>query len=118
MRAYSLRHLQQHLPWALPYSDHFYAANEDEGHRYLSHDLMHVLKSMGSVAAVVERIDHGREAGMDCDELADKVADLVICALHMAKTSPLGTFDLHDVVVRKLEQRNNFSYPQETAGVL
>ena len=68
------------------------------------------------MAAVAEKIDHGRPAGMTRDELADKVADLVICALHIAKTNPLGVFDLEAVVVEKLETRNGVKLRGGTSG--
>jgi len=126
----NISHLQKHLPWALPYSAQFDASQSLERHRFLSHDVMHVIKSMGDIAAVCERYDHGtdptqagglHQPGIYREVtarrlLADRVADLVICALHIAKTNPFGEFDLEDVVIRKLEERNGVKIPQDMAS--
>lgn len=111
----SLNHIQKHLPWTLPYTTAFQASNNGEGHRFLMHDIMHVQKSLGKIAAMAERIDHGKpESGL---ALADNVADLVICALHIANTNPFGRFDLGAIVVKKLEDRNRVKLPPERVRV-
>lgn len=127
----NLSHLQKHLPWSLPYGPHFNVSQDREHHRFLMHDIMHVIKSLGDLASVCEKYDHvkhpvqgtqveswkGRHPEVvSRDLLADKVADLVICALHMAKTNPFGEFDLEAVVIKKLEERNNVKIPEDMAS--
>jgi hypothetical protein len=113
-RHFTIAHLQKHLPWTLPYSHEFNRSQDDEGHRFAAHDVMHILKSLGKVAAMCEDIDHGRILIANRQNVADPIADLVICALHMAKTCPLGAFDLEAIVVEKLEKRNGVTIPPMT----
>lgn len=105
----NLQDIQERLPWAIPYSDGFYASQEREGHRYLTHDILHVMKSLGRVAALAEKCDHNFHPGMTREQLANEVADLVICALHIAKNNPLGAFDLEAAVLQSLDRRNGSS---------
>ncbi len=102
--ALSLRQMQARLPWTIPYSPAFVASPEP--HRNLAHDVMHVMKSLGRIATLAEDFDHGRPPRMTVDQLAKELADLPICAMHMAKTNPLGAIDLHDAVVKNSEMRN------------
>lgn len=102
----NLSELQKVLPWSLKYTSRFLESQDLETHRYLMHDSMHIIKSMGQIASLAEKIDHGNPPNLSQEELADKVADLVICALHMAKTNPFGEFDLEEAVINKLEKRN------------
>ena len=108
-----LSHLQKHLPWSIPYTQDFQQSQAAEGHRNLMHDVLHVMKGLGRIAAVCEKIDHGKFPGMTREELADNVTDLVICALHMARTNPLGAFDLEAAVIAKIEARNGVKLSQE-----
>lgn len=102
--ALSLREMQERLPWTIPYSPAFVASPEP--HRNLAHDVMHVMKSLGRIAALAEDFDHGRPPRMTREQLAKELADLPICALHIAKTNPLGPIDLHEAVVTHSELRN------------
>src|SRR5437867_1906591 len=102
MRLFSLRHLQTHQPWTVPYSKEFNDSVSNNALRSVAHDLMHVMKSLGRVAAECERADHGAERRLQKDELAKEVADFVICALRIAN---LEGFDLHDAVVNAIESR-------------
>lgn len=110
----SLRELQERLPWAIPYSQQFRDSQDAEGHRHLTHDLLHVYKSLGRIAAMAEKIDHGKEPGMTVDQLAQETADLVICALHIANTNPLGGFSLQGAVLTSLDRRNGSSLSEES----
>lgn len=112
-RAYfSLRHLQEHLPWTIPYSAEFEASAKQNKLRRVGHDVLHVMKSLGRIAAEVEAADHGRPRKLKYDELAKEAADLVLCALHIARVEE---FDLHDAVVRHSEVRNAATIPPEVA---
>jgi len=108
--SFSLRHLQEHLPWTIPYSQEFRTSAEINRLRRIGHDVLHVMKSLGRVAAEVERADHARPLLLDKDALAKEVADWVICALHVAK---LSGFDLEEAVVKNSEARNAASIPPE-----
>jgi hypothetical protein len=106
--------LQERQPWVIPYSPEFIDSQRREGHRYLTHDLLHVYKSLGKIAALAERIDHGREPNMTVDELAGEVADLVICALHIASNNPLGAFSLQGAVLTAIDRRNGSNLAAES----
>ena len=100
---FSLRHLQAHLPWTIPYSEELEESADRNPLRRVGHDVLHVMKSLGRIAAEVENADHGRPRKLTGDAMAKEVADLVICALHIAK---LEGFDLQDAVVLNSEARN------------
>jgi hypothetical protein len=107
----NIRDLQAQLPWTIPYSADFRHSQSDEGHRHLIHDVLHTMKSLGKIAAVCERIDHqGPVLHSNTDPeraaLAAEAVDLVICALHIAKTNPFGPFDLEAAVLAALDRRN------------
>ena len=115
---FSLKYLQENLPWTVPYSRNFEASKvAGERHRHLMHDLMHVAKSYGWLADVAERCDHGTAlisdvlGREDIEKIARKTADFVICALHIAK---VYGFDLESVVVQKLEEKNRVKIHEET----
>ena len=68
-----------------------------------------VMRHEYRVLTEAEKIDHGKDPGMTVDELAHEVADLVICALHIANTNPLGGFSLQGAVLTALNRRNGSS---------
>jgi len=108
---FSLRHLQANLPWTIPYSDEFEDSAKRNSRRRIGHDVLHVMKSLGRIAAEVERCDHFSNKNPLCGAaFAKEVADLVICALHVAR---LEGFDLQDAVVTNSEARNAESIPME-----
>jgi antirestriction protein ArdC len=98
-----LRELQAQQPWVIPYSREFEESTARNTLRQVEHDIMHVLKGLGRVAAECERRDHDSRHVYDEGLIADNTADLVICALHIAST--VG-FDLEDVVIGNKERRN------------
>ena len=97
----TLRWLQANLPWTIPYSDMFVASAYSMDR--VAHDVMHVMKSLGRIAAECEGHDHGRDRKLYGEAFAKEVADLVICALHIAK---LEHFDLQDAVIGNSSLRN------------
>lgn len=111
-RLFSLRHLQKHLPWTIPYSNEFERSASVNPKRRISHDVLHVMKSLGRVAAECESADHARPGKLNTEALSKEVADLVICALHIAR---LEGFDLHDAVISNSEARNAATIPPEAA---
>jgi len=107
----NLRDLQAQLPWTIPYSGDFRRSQCAEYHRHLIHDVLHVQKSLGKIAAMAEQIDHTggplhSHTRFERERLATEVVDLVICALHIAKTNPWGEFDLQSAVLAALDRRN------------
>jgi hypothetical protein len=99
----NLRELQATQPWVIPYSDEFYRSTIANPMRQVEHDIMHILKGLGRVAAECEKRDHDLGHTYDLTAMADNTADLVICALHIAST--IG-FDLETVVIDNMERRN------------
>lgn len=103
MSAPTLRWLQENLPWTLPYSEEFQQSYIHNPMRSVSHDILHVMKSLGRIAAECEAADHGRARKLRGDAFAKELADLVICALHIAR---LEGIDLQDAVIDNSAGRN------------
>lgn len=115
----SLSVMQRTQPWTAPYSEAFEASkvgwsHDAEPHRSLMHDLMHVTKAIGVLASIAEWADHGsiRLERVDQAEFEGRVADLVMCALHMAYNPPEGykAFDLERAVIDRTERVNGASW--------
>lgn len=98
----TLDDLQKQLPWTIKYSRHFKA--NPQGHKDFAHALIHTLKAAGKLAGIVDDIDH-RMDSTDFSGHENYVADLVLCALRMANTSP-SPFNLHDAVIKRIETKN------------
>ena len=99
----TLRWLQNNLPWTVAYSKEFENSALWNARRRTTHDVLHVMKSLGRIAAECEASDHGTTKGLTGNALAKEVADLVICALHIAK---LHGFNLQDAVIDNSGSRN------------
>jgi hypothetical protein len=75
------------------------------------HALFHAAKAVGKLAAHVDDMDHAiadganhRGAAFPPD--AEKyIADLVICALKLAKEIPTQDFDLGELVERRMREK-------------
>jgi len=109
----TLRELQTNLPWSVHYSADFRAAPMP--HKDMAHALTHVHKAGGTLAALVDDMDHRKETADDRVRLEAHrkyVADLVICALRMANTWPGGPIDLQREVEDRLETKNNVKLPR------
>lgn len=117
-----LHWLQDNQPWdgdANPYSRLF--QNDERPHRDFEHALVHVLKSAGRLATLIEHEDHERRFGTDVttphdggqpaflysrDDAAHWLADLVICAVRMARVYPGSPIDLDNAVIERTEEKN------------
>jgi hypothetical protein len=125
MTEMSLREMQRTQPWTAPYSSAFEASKlgligglrdhrDAEPHRSLMHDLMHVTKAVGILSSIAEWADHGnvRLDRVDQAEFEGRIADLVMCALHMANNPPRGydSFDLYVTVVDRVERVNGIEW--------
>lgn len=105
----TIRDMQQNLPWPYPpdksYSGEFCESVAENPMRQVGHDLLHVMKGLGRVAAECEYADHGRDNKLTKAEIADNVTDFVICAMHIAN---IVGFDLQDEVLRKIDEMKNY----------
>lgn len=99
-------HAQLNQPWTVPYSDGVQDARQGGyvSHILSSHTVLHAAKSVGKLAAVFEKMDHG--SGMTTEMQKDveaMAADLVTAALRLAN---LHGFDLASVLVERVEEKN------------
>ena len=100
----SLSNIQDQLPWTIKYSKDFRA--NPQVHKDFSHALIHTIKASGKIAGYIDDLDHRSVNSIPANKLADYISDLVICAMRMANESPVGKFDLHAAVERRLETKN------------
>ena len=118
--AMTLSEMQATQPWTAPYSAHFEASKTYEPHRSLLHDLMHVTKAVGILSSVAEWADHGsiRHERVDQAEYEGRIADLVMCAMHMATNPPPGyrPFDVQRAVVERVERVNGVPWTTPTCS--
>lgn len=102
-----IRFLQEQLPqlWTNEaYSKEFNAIPSQ--HKDFQHALLHIMKTTGKLASMVEEVDHMRCTLYFPKELAEKyLADLVICALRMAIKNPTGEIDLEKAVFDRIEEK-------------
>ena len=79
----TLYRAQREQPWTVPYGANKWWVTNDEGR--LKHCMAHAQKTLGKIAAVVERLDHtdGWLLDEECDEIGDMAADLVTVALQI-----------------------------------
>lgn len=106
----SLRDLQLSLPWSDHYSVDF--KRDTRGHKNFEHALIHVGKALGKLFALVDEVDHRREAvelPNFTTDAAKYLADLVICALRAANTTPGKMIDLERAV--ETLRRSSIEFP-------
>lgn len=80
----TLYQLQTYQPWTVPYGKNKWWVTNDEGR--LKHCMAHAQKTLGKIAAIIEKLDHSdgqwlRDA--ELDEVGDMAADLVTVALQI-----------------------------------
>lgn len=86
-RQITLFRAQCEQPWTVPYGENKWWVTNNEGR--LKHCLAHAQKSLGKIAAIVERLDHVNQQWLsdaECDEVGDMAADLVSVALQIGTT--------------------------------
>jgi hypothetical protein len=103
-RDLTLRELQTQLPWTIHYHHDFRAS--PMAHKDFDHALLHVMKAVGKLAAVVNDAEHGG-SDFKSGDVDPYIADLVVCALRMANTVPGRTLDLQNAVEKRIEMKNN-----------
>jgi hypothetical protein len=105
----SLRHLQEHQPWTIPYSDEFAQSRVRNPVRQISHDLLRVVKAVGRMADQCEKADH-EFAASERSIFVANLPDLVICAMHIATEIGL---DLESEVIWTMKRHNGVEIPPE-----
>lgn len=104
----TISHAQYHQPWVVPYSAGVMHARKcSVRHILSSHAVLHATKSVGKLAAVFEKMDHG--AGIsseDVDTIEAMSADLLTIALRLAN---LHGFDLATALVKRVEEKNGIN---------
>jgi hypothetical protein len=104
----TIRHAQANQPWTVPYSAGVQkAACDDVPHILATHAVLHAAKSVGKLATVFERLDHGEEpTSIHADAVAEMAADLVTTALRLAN---LYGFDLAAALCARVEEKYGVS---------
>lgn len=104
----TLRELQTSLPWSIRYSTDF--RSSPVSHKDFAHALHHVSKAAGKLHGLADDMDHDRSVADTADlraQYGKYIADLVVCALRMANTSPGGVVDLQKAVQARIEDKND-----------
>lgn len=99
----NIRDLQQTLPWTIRYHKDFRASPVK--HKDFQHAHLHVVKALGKIATIIDEAEHGGNL-FERDDLEKYLADLVICAMRMANTSPGGVIDLQSAVEDRIVKKN------------
>lgn len=99
-----LKTLQHNLPWTVPYSEQF--EKEKSEHADMQHALIHIVKSAGIIAGMIDKADHGEQDAFHRMNLKARTADFVMCALRIANTAPGKPFDLEDAVLERMKMCN------------
>lgn len=91
-------------PWTVPYGRDKWWVTNDEGR--LKHCMAHAQKTLGKIAAIVERLDHADRSWLndnECDEVGDLAADLLSVALQIGTTVSRG---IAHALVRRVTEKN------------
>lgn len=91
-------------PWTVPYGKGKWWVTDNEGR--LKHCLAHAMKTMGKIAAIIERLDHQDRQWLlddECDEVGDLAADLVSVALQIGTTVSRS---VAHALVRRVAEKN------------
>ncbi len=95
---------QREQPWTVPYGENKWWVVNNEGR--LKHCLAHAQKTLGKIAAVIERLDHSDHSWLsdaECDEIGDLAADLVSAALQVGTTVSRS---VAHALVRRVKEKN------------
>lgn len=101
----TISHAQKHQPWTVPYADGVIESSKHSvKHILASHTVLHASKSVGKLAEVFERLDHGEDYNNEQVEIVKSMsADLMTAALRFAN---LYGFDLARVLAERVEEKN------------
>lgn len=106
----NLTDIQGQLPWGKFYSEKFKAL--DLPYKDFQHALMHTMKALGKLSAIIDDADHGDEPYFPKADVEKYLADVVICAIRAATVSPSGYIDIGEAVVRRIESKNGITLRQ------
>jgi hypothetical protein len=106
-----IRFLQEELPKL--WTDEFYSKQFRESpseYKDFEHAILHVTKTLGKLACMVEEADHQGAPNHACmyfpKPLVEKyLADLVIVAIRMAIKNPTGAIDLERAIFARIEEK-------------
>jgi len=105
---------QTHQPWTVPYLQALQEAADNKSipHALASHAVLHAAKSVGKLAAEMEKADHGLL--IDEDVVRAMSADLFTIALRFAN---LYSFNLAVELVQRVHEKNGVNILEgETHG--
>jgi hypothetical protein len=110
-----LKQLQAQLPavWTEEsYSDDFQKSEAKD--KNFRHALLHLMKAVGKLTEMPEIADHdGATTSSYVAGWAEKyLADVVICAVRMASTHPLGAIDLDRAIRERLQKKMGLTLPE------
>lgn len=107
----NLRWLQQNLPWQGSYTKAF---ESGPAHNHFTHNVLHLAKAVGKLAAAVEPLDHHND--MIVGHVSTALADVVICALRLANVCPERVINLERCVIERLKEKNDLpaDWPDST----
>jgi hypothetical protein len=95
---------QTEQPWTVPYGENKWWVTNNEGR--LKHCLAHAQKSLGKIAAIVEKLDHENHQWLsdaECDAVGDMAADLVSVALQVGT---VVSRSVAHALVRRVTEKN------------
>lgn len=106
-----LSHIQSHLPWTVPYSWEFRHSLIDNEFRQTSHDILHIVKSVGRIASVCEKSDHDtHSAKAQIPSLGKELASIVMSAMHIASSHGIN---LEGEIQMLVFEKNGVHIPNE-----
>jgi hypothetical protein len=100
----NMQEVQRRLPWGIHYGEAFKQSSVP--HKDFEHALIHIMKAAGKLSAMVDDADHNRPNSFPIENVQKYLADLVICSMRMANTSPSGLIDLWNAVIDRIESKN------------
>lgn len=114
MSKLTIEDAQRLQPWTVPHRwDSLPTQGYEARELCARHNVFHVMKTAGKLAAVFETVDHGRAGTCVSDEHVDKIrdmaADLMSEALRFAN---LYGFDIEAELRRRVAEKNHHAYPE------
>lgn len=105
----NLKHLQNNLPWTVPYSWEFKHSQIDNPMRQTTHDVLHITKSLGRIADVCEEADHTSMA--KTEKLGKELASIAMSVMHIATNHGV---DLQTEIEALVFVKNGVNIPEES----
>ena len=106
-----IKDIQNQLPWTVPYSESYQEGAQS--YSDMQHALIHIMKSAGILAGMIDKADHGEPVPFDAQIIKDRTSDFVMCAMRIANRCPVGAFDLEKAVIERIESVNGVKLEAE-----